>query len=89
LELTRTTLPGYGHIHHARTRGGHLLSVTETHDGRRELAFYAGEDLDTPVQTIRLDRDEADSLAQLLQDEPLLDRLAALEREVARLATLS
>ena len=87
MELIRTTLPGHGHIHHAHTRDGHVLSVAVTHDGRRELAFYADDDSDTPVQTIRLEREEADAIAQLLHDEPLMDRLAALEREVARLSS--
>ena len=86
MELTHSTLPGYGHIHHARTRDGHLLSITVSHDGHRELAFYADEDPDTPIRTIRLDQDEADILADLLHSEPFADRLAALEREVARLA---
>ncbi|WP_106397286.1 hypothetical protein [Actinocorallia populi] len=86
MELTHTTLPGYGRVHHARTRGGRLLSVTVGRDGHRELAFYTDEDPDTPVQTVRLDQDEADALAELLHTMSFADRLAALEREVARLA---
>lgn len=86
MELIRSTVPGHGRIHRARTRDGHILGITVTRTGRRELSFYSEDDPDTPVQTIRLDPDEADAIAQILQDEPLRDRLAALEREVARLS---
>lgn len=86
MELIRSTVPGHGHIHRAHTRDGHILSITVTHTGHRELSFYPEDDPDTPLQTIRLEPDEADTIAQILQDEPLRDRLAALEREVARLS---
>lgn len=79
------TIPGTGTVHHYETRRGHRLGVLIDHEGHRTLMIYNGEDPDSPRHTIELDRDEADQLAQLLQDPPIVDRITKLERRLAAL----
>ncbi|GAA3934398.1 hypothetical protein GCM10023085_14710 [Actinomadura viridis] len=96
MQITSVTVPGAGVLHHVANRRGQRLAVLVRHSGERELFVYdtapegpvpvPADGSDRPVGGIELDGDEADQLAQLLQDQPVADRLAALERRLAELA---
>jgi TrkA domain protein len=77
------TVPGTGTLHHRMTRGGQRLAVL-ARGGERTLFVYGAGD--TPLQTIVMERDESDHLAELLHSSSVPDRLAALERRLADLA---
>lgn len=85
MEITHTTVPGVGVLHHFQTRGGQRFGVLVYHADRRELLIYGPEDPDVPTQRIPLDQDEADQVAELLHSQPVADRLANLERRVAQM----
>lgn len=62
----RTKLPGVGTQYDVETRAGRHVSVVAHQDGRRFLGFYEPDDPDACQATVRLDPDEAASLAELL-----------------------
>lgn len=78
MEVSRTTVPGTGTVHHLLTRGGVRFAVLAASDGGKHLLSYGGVS-DEPTQTIVLGPDEADQLADLLHSTPLYDRVARLE----------
>lgn len=86
VDVMRSTIPGVGHAHDLRTRGGQRFGVVVGHDGGRRLLTYGSEDTSAPAAEILLDADEADQLADLLHQRSVADRLATLERRVAELA---
>ncbi|NGO72330.1 cation:proton antiporter regulatory subunit [Streptomyces boncukensis] len=61
-----TKLPGLGTQYDIDTRAGRRISVVAHQDGRRFLGFYDPEDPDACQATVPLDREESESLAQLL-----------------------
>lgn len=92
MHIVPSTVPGTGTVHHIRTRRGQRLAVLTHNCGARTLYVYdppadGGHDPDRPAHSIGLDPDEADRLAQLLQDQPIVDRIAALERRLEELAS--
>ncbi|MFI0349977.1 hypothetical protein [Actinomadura sp. 9N407] len=95
MQITPVTVPGIGTLHHARTRRGDSIGVLAHHRGTRTLLVYDSDprpvqhhraDPDSPARSIELDHEEADQLSQLLHDQPIADRLAAVERRLGELA---
>jgi TrkA domain protein len=87
VDITPSTIPGVGHSHEITTRTGRRFSVLVEHTGRRVLLVDRTGGADDAVrEQIVLDPDEADQLADLLHQRSVADRLAELERQVARLA---
>jgi TrkA domain protein len=82
---TSHTVPGTGTLHHRMTRGGQRLAVLARGDERTLFVYGAGAG-ETPLQTIVMERDESDHLAELLHSESVPERLAVLERRLADLA---
>ena len=88
MDITRSTVPGIGTVHHLHTRSGRRFGVLVDTRGRRTLLIYdAGpvEDPDEPVLCIVIEPDEADELAGILHSKPMSDRLAEVERRLADL----
>lgn len=85
MELTYTTVPGSGVVHHVTTRSGQRFGVLSDGAGRRSLLVYDSADPDTPLQSIVLERDEADRVAEILHSRSMLDRLADVERRLVEL----
>ena len=85
MDITRTTVPGAGVVHHFLTRGGQRFGVLVDHAGRRALLHYGPGDPDVPDQRIALEHDEADQLAEILHSSSVADRLANLERRLSEL----
>ncbi|GKV72774.1 MAG: hypothetical protein C0488_03820 [Arthrobacter sp.] len=86
METTHSTVPGAGLLHDCRTRDGQQLRILVDRLGRREIFVYDEAEPDRVVARIVLEEDEADQVAELLHSQPLTDRIAELERRVARLA---
>lgn len=82
VEIIRNTVPGVGTMHQFVTRAGQRLGVL-VEDDKRSLFVFGPEDPDSPSQTIVLDQDESDLLADVLHSRSITDRIADLERKVA------
>lgn len=85
MDITRTTLPGGGVVHHLRTRAGQRFGALVDNTDRRWLLIYDSVDPDVPSQRIALDPDEADQLAGILHTRSVADRLADVELRLAEL----
>lgn len=85
MEITHTSVPGVGTVHHCVTRSGQRFGIQVDRANRQSLLIYNPDNPDTPVQRIILDPDEADQVAEILHNRPVQDRLAALERRIAEL----
>ena len=86
MEITHSTVPGSGVLHDCQTRDGQQFRVLVARPGRCELFVYDSAEPDRVVARIVLEEDEADQVAELLHSQPITDRIAELERRVARLA---
>lgn len=91
MEITRTSVPGVGSLHHCTTRGGAHFGVLVDRSGDRQLFLYRPSAADgsavsgEPLVTIALESDEADQLANILHSKPIPDRMAELERRFAQI----
>ena len=86
METTHSTVPGAGVLHDCQTRDGQQFRILVARPGRCEIFVYDSAELDRVVARIVLEEDEADQVAELLHSQPITDRIAELERRVARLA---
>lgn len=86
MEITHSTVPGSGVLHDCKTRDGQQFRILVARPGRCELFVYDSAEPDRVVARIVLEEDEADQVAELLHSQPITDRIAELERRVARLA---
>ena len=86
MEITHSTVPGSGVLHDCQTRDGQQFRILVARPGRCEIFVYDPADPDRVVARIVLAEDEADQVAELLHSQPITDRIAELERRVARLA---
>lgn len=84
MDIDRRTVPGRGVLHHFRTRAGGRFALFTTGNHKR-LFVYGEPPRDEPSQTIALEPDEADQVAELLYSAPLRDRVTRLERRLDRL----
>jgi TrkA domain protein len=91
MEITQSTVPGVGTLHHCESRDGSHLAILIDHSNLRQLMVYATEPdgvaSDEPVALIALGDDEADAIADLLHSRSIPDRIAELERRLAELPT--
>lgn len=78
VRIEKIELPGIGIRHDIVTKLGRHIGVLNYRDGRRELAFYDSEDPDTVLESVELNGDEADALADLLGHTALLSQIADL-----------
>ena len=67
MDISHTIVPGIGIVHHCSTRGGQRFGVVVDDANRHSLLVYdpADPDPDVPCQSIVLEQDEADQLAEL------------------------
>src|SRR5688500_2083791 len=79
-EVTETTLPGVGVRHEFTTSSGARLSVLWHRTGRREVATYGDADPDACTTLLRLDADDARTLAELLGGSPVSEAVAGVQR---------
>jgi TrkA domain protein len=92
VDITYSTVPGVGSVHQFRTRAGQWFGVLADRAGRRSLLIYDADDpddADVPVQTIVMEHDEADRIAETLHSRSLPHRLADVERRPAELTGMA
>jgi TrkA domain protein len=82
VDLEETLLPGVGVRYELRTRAGQLLGIVVGREGGAEIAVYDSRDPDRARGVFRLDREEADAVAEVLGAPRLTQKFADLSREV-------
>lgn len=85
--VEETPLPGIGVRHDLETAAGRRVGVVSYRDGRRELVVYDARDLDACIAQVRMTAEEADALAEILGAPRVLERLAALHRQIEGLVS--
>ena len=75
--VTEIPLPGIGVRHEFATSGGVPVGVLTHRGGRRELLVYDTDDRDTARVSVRLDADDARTLAELLGATTVSERATA------------
>ncbi|MGP3913003.1 cation:proton antiporter regulatory subunit [Nonomuraea sp. 10N515B] len=87
VEIEQTALPGIGLRHEFTTRSGRRIGLISHRTGRRDLVIYDRDDPDRACETVKLNDEEADALAELLGAPRVVQRLNDLHREVAGLVS--
>ena len=64
--IKETQLPGVGIRHEITTRGGDRIGTITHRSGRRDLLIFDRKHPDACAQTLRLEDDDADALAEML-----------------------
>lgn len=85
MDVTQSTVPGLGVLHHCVTRAGQHFRMLVSRSGERQLFVYESPDSDESLAVV-LDSDEADQVANILHSRPIPDRMADLERRFSELA---
>ncbi|GHH70951.1 hypothetical protein GCM10017673_23500 [Streptosporangium violaceochromogenes] len=88
MDVEQTALPGIGLRHEFTTRSGRRIGIVSHRTGRRDLVIYDPGDPDRVCETVTLNDEEADALAELLGAPRIVQRLNALHREVEGLVSL-
>jgi TrkA domain protein len=84
--VEQTRLPGVGVRHDYATRGGRRIGVIAHRIGHRELILYAEDDPDAVAETVRLDDDDAFTLAELLGASRVTEAVDVIRQSVEGLA---
>jgi TrkA domain protein len=82
MDLEETLLPGVGVRYRLAVRSGQVLGIVVRREGGAEIAVYDADDPDRARGIIRLEPDEADTMAEVLGAPRLTQRFADLSREV-------
>ncbi|RVX40470.1 potassium/proton antiporter regulatory subunit (CPA2 family) [Nonomuraea polychroma] len=88
VEVEQTALPGIGLRHDFTTRAGRRVGVVSHRTGRRDLVIYDEDDPDRACQTVTLNDEEADALAELLGAPRIVQRLNELHQQVEGLVSV-
>ena len=70
MELEQTPLPGVGVRYDFRTAAGRQVGLVLHRDGTAELVVYAEDDPDSVAESVRLQAEERQALAELLAVPP-------------------
>lgn len=84
--VEQTRLPGVGVRHDFETKGKRRIGVIAHRLGHRELILYAEDDPDAVRATVRLDDDDAHTLAELLGASRVTQALDEIRQTVEGLA---
>ena len=84
--VEQTRLPGVGIRHDFETRGHRRIGVIAHRVGHRELIIYAEDDPDAVGETVRLEDDDAHTLAELLGASRVTQALDEIRQSVEGLA---
>jgi TrkA domain protein len=82
MDVEQFALPGIGLRFEITTKAGRRIGVVSHRSGLRELVIYDQEDPDACSETIVLEEEESDALAELLGAARIVERLNDLNREV-------
>lgn len=84
--VEQTRLPGVGVRQDFRTRGGRHMGVISHRMGHRELIVYDDHDPDSVAATVRLDDEDAFTLAELLGASRVTEAHDAIRQSIEGLA---
>jgi len=87
VDVERTALPGIGLRHVFITERGRRLGVVSHRTGRRDVVVYRRDDPDSAADTVVLNAEEANALAELLGSARIVERLTELQRQVEGLVS--
>ena len=80
VDVRRVTLPGVGVLHSFETADGAEVAVVAHRTGRSELVSRpVGSEDDDDSVTVRLDEDEAHTLAEILGGTRIVESIAELD----------
>jgi TrkA domain protein len=82
VEVEETLLPGVGIRYEMQTRSGRTIGIVIRREGGTEVSVYDVADRDRAVDVIRLEPEEADTVADILGAPRITQRFADLSREV-------
>lgn len=86
LNVESRVLPGIGVCQQFELHDGRTVGIVIRRNGRRDIVLY-DEDGDGAAETITLDEQEANMVAELLGAPQLVTRLADLQRSMAEVGT--
>ena len=81
-DIEETPLPCVGVRHDFATHSGERLGVISHHGGRRDLLIYNRRDPDACAAVVRLEKEDSDTLAELLGGSQITERLTNLQQTV-------
>lgn len=81
-EIEETLLPGVGVRHDFTTRSGRRIGVITHRGGDRDLVIYDQNDPDRSRETVRLDEQDLQAVAEMLGASQIRDRVAAIQQSV-------
>ncbi|KUH93243.1 cation:proton antiporter regulatory subunit [Mycobacterium sp. IS-3022] len=82
MEVNEVLLPGVGLRYEFDTRDGERVGVVARRSGDFDVVVYHVDDPDQAQHVFRLNREEADALAQILGAPRIAERFADLTREI-------
>ncbi|MET9395315.1 cation:proton antiporter regulatory subunit [Streptomyces sp. NPDC006624] len=86
MDVNEVLLPGVGLRYEFVNHEGDRVGVIAQRSGEFELVVYPGQDPDEARPVLRLTREEADALAEILGAPRIAERFADLTREVPGLS---
>jgi len=87
VRVEQTTLPGIGVRHDLLTAKGRRIGVISFRSGRRDFITFDPDDEDSCRESIELNDDEAQALADILGASLILGQLAGIREQAAGLRT--
>lgn len=87
VKVEQTTLPGIGVRHDLVTAKGRRIGVISFRSGRRDFISFDPDDEDSCRESIELNDDEAQALADILGASLILGQLAGIRDQAAGLRT--
>jgi TrkA domain protein len=87
MDVNEVMLPGVGLRYEFTTSDGHRLGIVARRNGEFEIVRYGGGDPDESRPLLRLNREEADTVAEILGAPRIAERFADLTREVPGLSS--
>jgi TrkA domain protein len=82
MDVTEVLLPGVGMRYEFTTAAGRRVGIVAHRDGGVELVAYTGADPDASRPVLRLTREEADTVAEILGAPRVAERFADLTKEI-------
>lgn len=85
-EIRETLIPGVGTCLDFPTRAGRRMGVIRRASGRREVVVYSRSDPDAVQWQVDLDAEEAATLAELLEEQTVVQREGTIDGLIEGLA---
>jgi TrkA domain protein len=86
MDVNEVLLPGVGLRYEFTTHEGNRMGVVARRSGEIEVVVYSAQDPDESRSVVRLNREEADTLAEILGAPRMAERFADLTKEIPGLS---